>query len=148
MKWGPSQSFIDTLKRYGRPLPAEYLARPSLSMSLTFYLDAFWEIGTNRQVTVIPGAGTLEGPIPFTAIDCFAKRYKLRGDGFERFKTLMRALDGEYRTARSQAQQKQRAIEQDNEADPVAEARQKEKQRIQAAMAAKYAPAPASAEEG
>lgn len=41
--------------------------------------------------------GFAMGPIPFTAIDCYAERYGIEGiDAFERFHALIRAMDTAY----------------------------------------------------
>lgn len=36
------------------------------------------------------------GRIPFTAIDCYARRFDISNEGFHRFCTLIRVLDSEY----------------------------------------------------
>lgn len=75
-------------------------------------------------MSIIPGVGTIEGPIPFSAIDRFARRAELHGNAFERFKTLIRALDGEYREAKGRAQKpKSPAEADDDKLSPADEAR-------------------------
>ena len=55
---------------------------------LEFYIEAFWELGTTRQL----GMGA--GPIPFTAISEYSKLYDV-GD-FEEFLYLVRRMDKVY----------------------------------------------------
>jgi len=54
-------------------------------------LDAFFELSTDRQL------GFSEGPIPFTALDAYARRIGIDGlDEFMQLRRLIRALDREY----------------------------------------------------
>lgn len=54
-------------------------------------LDAFFELSTDRQL------GFSEGPIPFTAIDAYARRVGVDGlDEFMQLRRLIRALDAQY----------------------------------------------------
>lgn len=54
-------------------------------------LDAFFELSTDRQL------GFSEGPIPFTAIDAYARRAGVDGpDEFMQLRRLIRALDHAY----------------------------------------------------
>lgn len=73
---------------------------PELPRRLGFYLSAFYELSTSRQM------GMAVGPIPFEAIDRYATRYGVRN--FERFRSLIRALDnawmGTQNKARPEAQ--------------------------------------------
>ncbi len=52
---------------------------------MDFYLDAFFELDTERR------DGRL--PIPWTAIDRYGTRYGVEGHDFDIFKSLMRSLD-------------------------------------------------------
>jgi hypothetical protein len=67
-----------------------YLNRPKVPEHLGFYLDAFWDLNSG------------EG-IPFSELDCYARRYGFDGtDDFDRFKALVKRLDGEYAKYRSE----------------------------------------------
>lgn len=57
--------------------------RPELRM----YWDAFHDLSTCRQI------GMASGPIPWTALNEYALRYGIVGDGFDRFCRLIRAMD-------------------------------------------------------
>ena len=53
-------------------------------------------LGTERAV------GMAEGPVPFTGIDRFARRYGIDDlDDFETFVAIVRGMDAEYLTFRS-----------------------------------------------
>ncbi len=66
---------------------------PKVKPHLTFYWDAFWELGADRHT------GFSLGRIPFLAIDRFAGRYGIvELDEFDRFKSLIRGLDAAFRT--------------------------------------------------
>lgn len=63
--------------------------RPELHEHLAFAWQAFLELSTDRPVG-LGGAG----PIPWAAIDRYARRYRLDDvDAFEIFMTLVRAAD-------------------------------------------------------
>ena len=58
---------------------------PEIWPHLTFYLEAFFALSPDRHEG---------GAIPFSAVDRYAARYGLDDvDEFERFRTLIRALD-------------------------------------------------------
>lgn len=103
MKWGTpdSRAYISLLEQSKRPLPEEYLQRPGIDPGLMFYLEAFWDLSTDRQITM---GG--EGHIPFSAIDRFGRRADLQGEAFSRFKALVRAMDREYLGHRSAARER------------------------------------------
>lgn len=83
----------------GREPPAEFLNPPKLPAYLVWYANAFWRLNNDRPI----GMGL--GPIPFVAIDAFARRYRIEDpDEFDRFLTLIRAQDSEYLRIRNRAQ--------------------------------------------
>lgn len=58
---------------------------------LVVHWNAFWELSTERQI----GMGL--GPIPWTAIVAYARELRFDDDDErERFRGLIRAMDGEY----------------------------------------------------
>jgi len=92
MAWGSKSLYLDDLIDRGKPVPSEYLRRPRLHPEYQIYWDAFWELSSDRQV------GMAIGRIPFTAIDCYARRYGFEEiDEFDRFVSVMRAMDSEFR---------------------------------------------------
>lgn len=76
------------LEDKGRPIPS-HLFRPDLLPGLDPWLDAFWELSTDRQVG---GYGT--GPIPAASIARACA--DLCPDEAEMFRRCMRALDRVY----------------------------------------------------
>jgi len=64
------------------------LDEPALAPGLGWYLDAFAELGSCRPA----GIGNL-GPIPWTALDAYARRHGIAGEDFETFAVLIAALD-------------------------------------------------------
>ncbi len=64
------------------------LDEPDLAPGLGWYLDAFAELGSCRPLGM---AGA--GPIPWLALDAYARRHDIAGDAFETFSLLIAALD-------------------------------------------------------
>jgi hypothetical protein len=61
---------------------------------LLFVWNAYWELLSDRDI------GMAHGPIPFRAIDAFARRYGLGDlDLFDRFRTLIRLMEDAHRSA-------------------------------------------------
>lgn len=54
---------------------------------LAFEWSAFHALSTDRQL------GMAMGPIPWSAIDRYAIRYRIDGDDFDRFAQLIQAMD-------------------------------------------------------
>lgn len=79
--------------------------RPEVRPELTFFWNAFSVLGTDRQI------GMGEGPIPFTAINDYAYRYRIDDvDAFDYFKAIIRAMDDEYRSFRAEQSQRVREL--------------------------------------
>lgn len=76
----------------------EDLVRPDLIRGLPFIYNAFWIVGSERNLE--------NGPIPFSAMDRFARRYRISGDPFERFRILVTRMDNAYRQRMSSIQAK------------------------------------------
>lgn len=64
------------------------LDEPDLAPGLGWYLDAFAELASCR-----PMAMSGIGPIPWTALDTYARRHGIAGEAFETFALLIAALD-------------------------------------------------------
>lgn len=62
--------------------------RPPLPDEVVWLWDAFWDLSSCRA------SGFGAGPIPWTAIHEYATRYRLTGDRFESFRTVIRRMDG------------------------------------------------------
>lgn len=70
--------------------PPALVDKPSIPAHLQFAWGAFWALSNDRQI----GFGVL-GPISFSAIDQYARRYGVTGtDEFDRLAALVRAMDG------------------------------------------------------
>ena len=54
-------------------------------------MEAFWELSSCREL----GFGVV-GPIPWSAIDMFAKREQLEEEDFEDLAVVLRAMDEEF----------------------------------------------------
>ena len=65
-------------------------ARTDPAPHLLVEWEAFGALSTDRPVAME------RGPIPWSAIDRFARRHHIDGDGFERFHRLIRAMDVAY----------------------------------------------------
>lgn len=74
-------------------MPPALLRKPEVSPGLDRYLTAFWDLTSERQLGAMGGCGS----IPWTAIDRYAARQGLDDlDDFERFRSIIRAMDGAY----------------------------------------------------
>lgn len=72
-------------------------------------MDAFNILHGDRQIGAMGG----EGPIPFMAIDAYARRHLIEDpDDFERFCRLIRAMDNEYLTIRAEKLREEQSREQ------------------------------------
>lgn len=72
-----------------------------IAPGLRFYWMAFWDLMSCRS------HGMGEGPIPWTAVDAYARRHCLSTNEFEDLWMILRRLDGHYLQHRA----KQRARE-------------------------------------
>ncbi|WP_312795546.1 hypothetical protein [Tianweitania sp.] len=72
-------------------MPPGLVARVELLPGGHQILAAFFELSTDRQLSFS------EGPIPFTAIDAYARRMGIDGlDEFMQLRRLIRTLDASY----------------------------------------------------
>lgn len=74
----------------GRPVPEGFVNQPMIEPQNVFLWDAFWELSSERQI----GMGL--GQIPYRALRSFAGDHGIAGDQFDRFRSVIRQLDGEY----------------------------------------------------
>ena len=78
-------------KDRGDKIPRQFSERIDPDPGLYFYADAFWRLNNDRQL----GAGL--GPISFLSIDAYGRRYGIDDlDEFDRFLSIIRAMDAEY----------------------------------------------------
>jgi hypothetical protein len=83
------------------PFAAEIEVPPEaeLSSGAQFYLDAFHDLCGDRAFGALGG----EGPIPWSAIDAWARRNKVGDeDEFEFLRTMIREMDAEYLDVRGE----------------------------------------------
>ncbi len=64
------------------------------------YQKAFWDCSTDRDI------GMAEGPIPWSSMDKWARRYGYVGTEFDRLVFIMRSMDSVYITERSKKHKK------------------------------------------
>lgn len=87
----------------GSPLPDWIENKPELEDGDDFYLEAFYQLGTERQL------GFGEGPIPINAILSYSRHYGF-GDAQEKdFVEIIMLLDAAYLKEQAAKQQKERA---------------------------------------
>lgn len=91
LEWGDQEAWFLDLAREG-DAPRALAERPALRRDLQFVWNAFWKLSGDRQL----GFGGA-GPLPFTAIDRYAARYRIDAtDDFDRFAALIGAMDQAY----------------------------------------------------
>lgn len=81
---------MEQARKQNLPLPDKIKNAPILLPGLQFYYQAFLDLSTCRPL------GMPEGPIPWSAINIYAERQDLTDDDYERFFTLLRAMDAAY----------------------------------------------------
>lgn len=85
---GPhEQSISKQAIRAGQPIPARIANAPELHFGLELFLNAFFDLDTERQ------AGFSIGPIPWSKIREYAKAYELDSDLSEDLMYFVKALD-------------------------------------------------------
>jgi len=72
--------------------PPEDALEPELLPEAVFYREAFTDLSGDRPLGAMGGAG----PIPWSSIDRYAQRAEVEGDGFDRLKRMIRAMDRAY----------------------------------------------------
>lgn len=88
---GPiEQNIIAQAKRCRDPIPERIRNKPRLHFNLSFFLDAFLELDTDRDV----GMGF--GPIPWSSLHNYAVVHELCGGAYDDFMYLLRQLDNAY----------------------------------------------------
>jgi len=70
MGGGVQEGLADQMKRDGIELPDNVATQPMLQANLLCYLDAFYELDTERDHGMVPG------PIPWSSIVAYGERYR------------------------------------------------------------------------
>lgn len=92
MQWGESLEWLEGLVEEDY-VPQPLRERPELPAHLGSMFEAFRAISGDRQLGAMGGCG----PIPFLAIDAYARRYEIEGaDDFQRFHALLQRMDHAY----------------------------------------------------
>ena len=81
----------EALKKAGQPIPKE-LFPPQLLPGAQEWLDAFWEIHTDREFMA-------NGPIPAGSLDRWLAMGRVTDFEFPHFRRAMRSMDDAYRAA-------------------------------------------------
>lgn len=81
---------MEALLERGQPLPAWFEEEPQLAPGEEFFLRAFWELSTERQI------GWASGPIPHSAILGYGERAGLESSTMGLFVQVLRSMDAAY----------------------------------------------------
>jgi hypothetical protein len=94
LAWGAHAGWLQRLhEKEGGPLPKALADKPEVPPEMDLYWRAFDDLRGDRQI----GMGGL-GAIMWTSIAIYADRVGVAGqDAFERFVTVLKAMDAEYR---------------------------------------------------
>ena len=84
------QNIIQQAKRFGRPIPDSILNAPELTIGLELYLEAFFDLNHDRQI------GMTLSPIPWSAMQRYAKHYDFTAEQTEVLFFLLPRLDAAY----------------------------------------------------
>lgn len=82
------------------PVAASIRNAPVLLPGLEFYMTAFMDLSSCRQI------GFDVGPIPFTAVSEYASRYDITGEQFHVFWALIKQMDAAYLKHRADSRKK------------------------------------------
>lgn len=97
MAWGDSIDSLKAVAETGRRVKA-LEDRPQVRSGLLLYWQAFWDVSTCRRIGM-EGAS----PVPWTAIDAWARRHGIAGDGFDRLVELIERMDAVWMKDQSKA---------------------------------------------
>lgn len=84
------QKILEMAAKQGMPIPPSIENAPELLPGLEIYYHAFLNLTTDRTF------GMAEGPIPWSAMDRYARRHGIEGFDFDRFVVIMRIMDTAY----------------------------------------------------
>ena len=101
MQQGKNEAkIVELAQKMGQPLPEKIANKPILRSGLEVYWRAFWECSTDRDI------GMAEGPIPWTAINDWGKRYGFEDESFERLILILKMMDSAYIEERTKSHKK------------------------------------------
>jgi hypothetical protein len=81
------QNIIKQAIRFGQPIPERIANAPKLRQGLQLYMQAFFELDTERSI------GMAVGRIPWTSIIDYAKAYEFSEEQTADFVYFIRAMD-------------------------------------------------------
>lgn len=81
---------VEAAAEKGRELPQWFLEEPVMQGADSFYMRAFWDLSSCRNI------GMSTGPIPWNIIVTYGERYGLDEDTLETFIYVMRSMDREF----------------------------------------------------
>jgi hypothetical protein len=81
---------VDQARKQRAPIPKAILEAPVLMPGSSFYYNAFLTLSSCRSM------GMMEGRIPWTAVDAYARRYDLDDDDTDCLWTLVCSMDSVY----------------------------------------------------
>lgn len=84
------KNIVAQAKRFGEPIPDRIKNKPRLRYELAFFLDAFYELDTDRNMSVS------FGPIPWSSLNNYAVAHEITGEDYHDFMYLVRAVDSAY----------------------------------------------------
>ncbi len=94
------QLIVDECNRLGEPIPDKIANAPTLDAGMDFFISAFFELSTERQL------GFGEGPIPISAIHAYSRHYEMTDDEEYEFIDVIRELDAAYLKKQAKKQAK------------------------------------------
>jgi len=111
------QIIIESCIKRRQPLPEAIASAPTIFKGLEPYYVAFWELSTDR------GQGMGVGPIPWSAINAYAIREELVGEGYEDLLDYVRALDRTFLKFQREEEAKRHAAEEARRNGPINQGR-------------------------
>lgn len=93
---------VDAALRKGRELPDWYVQEPPLLPVSSFFLSAFFDLTTERQLGMAPG------PIPWSSMLLYARQRDLDAEIFDAFAHVIRVMDTAYLGWLNEQAEKQR----------------------------------------
>jgi hypothetical protein len=88
--WGTKVEYWEAKIASGQPAPEPFYERPEIEQGSEYLWRAFFDLGTERQI----GMGL--GPIPRSSAKGYAAELGISGDRFDRFWSILSAVDSEY----------------------------------------------------
>lgn len=96
---------IQQALRLKAPIPDKIAHYPELEEGLDYYLDIYLDLCSDKSV------GFGEGPIPWSAMDRYARRYNIEDEEFDRLVYIIKYVDSElmqYRQKKNKREMKKK----------------------------------------